>query len=1303
MSTVIRIVKTEDLDHERSTLSLEEREILFKKMAMESNIDEYHFRAFLKGENQMIDEDNSRELPKILTVLARRVFNHPYIVPIWKSSFKIKEPKYQYVQIHVNRLDIPDVPESAPDSDDEEPGEIDVGIDIKPDVLSKVAEQNTIFEGIATGGKVIPEITKEPIKLDIPVNLFTFPLQMDQAKLVFIYTPHIFDLPDWTRYQIAADQTFDVCGFVILKPNIYPTEYGRRINDMISHDKQVFDGIYNYPELASLPEFAHVPMLESQVYLFSDEKFAHAALISAFNCIVQIDDYYKGANSQMNFQQEIKSYIKKSQVKSEIQKHLIDVFHIPKTGNSQPYKKEKLPPLLIALLKKIESVHQITGLYYDQIMLDLLDAGLFELWEHVTINGFDRDFDDKLNELKIEQERHRQILDYQHQEYETFAKNMHYISIAKTKFGKARAKKLSMHRDVLSQLSSKERELVELEYRKQQKLWYIIQSNTCKAIPVMTKFRNSISIEEQDLLYNELKGLLKPKVDSNHQYVDKECGIPILCEHVEEEFLLRRKRTPYTKIRDALYKYVGDVNIADRYFCKYCSEQLFEPIQVEVNEFMQELGQSQEPRVDRIRSIIWGETSYLIYNRLYFKNIFSVKSLIQHIVDDVYNEIYTIETRLNKAKTNTPDIVEEKIQLYSLIYSIANLISIIKTNPNKLWFSSKKNQKVASKSNKLEVLFKQALIIIIDSKNITIRKYNISNANLVIMLKKAYVALVRKQAWTDQKPKSQLLEWLTADPVYDYFYSGIILDNISKGKKIPDKYNLGELFSKSEKDLRNAKGFYEFAKFPQFEKFAPAPSSVADAASYADMKDAYWKACFIKYFKGRIISKLYLEPLYSRQHVNEKLIGRDMELLDMERALFGYKKIQTYPMYAHYHVLPQDTRRYNSVPIDMATLYDETGRRHRWKIYVYKTKNGKSELTADEIEKIQSRNHKITPKEFDSYELVDYRCLDCKQYKSKVRGRNIDGILDELDNLDNFYRYYEFRCPVGEIHEWVVGDIKGPSEYCKKCHITKEQIKQKDRVYYRKYATIYQKRIKKSGIVEFNKPAPMSSSDFAKKWKFNTHIITELSRLTGRKYNVLSNLGLTEGYEYDRIVNGTDNPAINVKPTMTRMNRIIGYMNLLLREYYMLRTRSILKAVPYEIRNMIKTHEFTFDSLPDVGDTFQQNINHFKNDCSRGINFALEAIYRAILSILKHDKNKELMKELGTYFINKILKIDELYAKPKEVNLGLISDKGVDEDKMYESEPEDEPIDSEEVGRFSADGYDYEPDENEDHEPHGEY
>jgi hypothetical protein len=1267
----IKVAKKEEI-----VLSDDERQILYQKIGQQSDFNEYHFPIFARQEKEIVEDSLNSTLPTIITILGRRVLRHPLVFPVYNSDFVVKSAEY-------NSVKVVETDEEEIETDVVE--EIKVGIDLNiyggDDKPSKT--------------KLVKNIKKAPFK-DIPSKHVNAPNVLDVAKGLTTTAKRgygfelEFDHPiqaivDKQIVQIARNQKISVGGYVIKPHPIIPQYIQNTQRENISR------GIYIYKDIAVNDMYSHIPLVSEYSVMFADEADAQKELRKLFHFIKWYDFYINGSDPIVNFLDNLSGT-----VKSFHQKNIASAISIPQKGVRNQIPPEKLQPLLQQFLKRLSAIYPINQYNYNQIMMDLLEIAQFDLWEHVYMNGFDSEFDEKMDILIREKDRRITSIKLQNEQNTRYVLNMKYVHILQEKYGLERIKKLDLNKDILPQLKKNERDLVEFEYDKLKKVAQEKLENDCPHIQHVNNLRSMTQRDSMMLEYNQLKTFFSKKKDEKEFPICKKCDYPTICSHVIEEMELNIAKMSPKIIREKMLKYIGDASVEDKYFCKYCGEHILDVLQLDINDFMEENMPDSGERQDVLKMLIWGEVSYLIYNRIYFQNLYSVKTLVQHISDNIYEHIYDVEKKLNKAKTNTPEMIEERVRLYTTIYGLANLINLIKNNSGKLWFSdvsksgtSKTSKKSSSEKNQkagkidLNTLFTQAMKILIDSKNILIRKFNVSNANLLIFLKKAYLSLVGT-SWIEKIP-SQSLDWLPSDPFYKYIIQTyeVFVDNPAP------KTSIEYYFDKTEKELKSASGFYEFVKNP-FKKIQVSKKDVIGEELFR----YYWKLNFEQMFVS-INNGVYKEPRYQGKF-NDKQVSNDKEIILLERKIFDHFRLIYTPVYFQYPLI--NTRKFHNVEINMADIYDEKGRLHKWDIFVF---DKKVELTKKDIIAIMGDKHNIKVKDYQKMTLVDYKCSVCSQYMSKATGRNIEGILDELDKIVNFYRYYEYRCPApdktSEIHEWSDGDSNDVI-ICKKCHISKEQFQKHDPAYYKKYVGKYDKREVIFEYTEPEVPKKQNLTTFVNKWNFNSNTITELAKISDKKYNVLANLGFTEGIEYSELVNGTSNPSLKLKPTKYHMNRISGYINMLIREYNILKERSYVRTVPAQIKTMIKDYQYKPEDLPNILVEYKEHIDEFKHNVQKGFYFVMDSLYKTIYLMLKSSKNNAVLKVFGEYILEKIMLSDMLFSKPREAYLGLIADKGADDDKFYESDTDDDPLEE-------VDGFDYTPEEGEaeDQEYQGDY
>lgn len=1287
MATTIKVVKKEEI-----VLSNDERKILYDKIGKQSNLEEYHFQIFAEQDNHIVEDSVKNTIPTILTILGRRVLKHDLIYPVFNSEFTAKEVQYGKVKSGVSGVsEITDEPDQET-VDSDIPEKVSVGIDVniyggdpvnlkKPNKVPSNPKkpQKTQKNQKSPKPDKSPksEPSPDPNVLNIAKNLnvsskkrgYGFDVEFDDPVHVIV---------DKQILQVASKQKINVGGYVI-KPHPVLSTYIQNTDK-----RNIGRGIYLYKNIAINDMYSDIPPITEMTVIFADENDAQKELRKLFHFIKWYESRIE--DIKCNFLWDVQ--LAHNGGKSFHQKNIANAIRVPTKGKPLLLEPEKITPLLQQFLKKLSGIYDINQFHYNQIMTDLVEIAQFNLWEHVFINGFDSDFDNMLDILKKEKERATMFLQMQHDHNERYIRNMEYVHIIKEKYGQEKVKTLDVNKDVLPQLKKTERDFIESEHAKRKKEAQQLKDNDCEHIQHMENLRTMTQRDSMISEYNLLKPFIGKKVENGFPLC-KKCEFPLVCPHVIEEMELNIAKMSPKIIREKLMKFIGDASIEDKYFCKYCGEHILDVLQIEINDFMEEnMPGYGDNQVDSLKSIIWGEVSYLVYNRINFQNVYSVKNLIQHISDNIYEFIYDVEKKLNKAKTNTSDMIEERVRLYTTIYGLANLINLIKNNSGKLWFADSKaiskGSKKEQKAGKIDLssLFTIAMKVLIDSKNISIRKFNISNPNLLIFLKKAYLSLV-STSWIEKIPTTHSSDWLPSDPFFKYIIQTCQI--FADDKAGYDKKQIGTYFTKSEKELKEAKGLYEFTKSP-FKTTAKNPVKDNKKLEINDsVFRTYWQLNFEQMF-DIINSGVYKEPRYQGKF-NDRQVIKDPSMTILERIIFDHFRLIQSPVYYQFPLI--NTRKYHDVPINMTDIYDINGNKHKWGIYVFSLGGKKMELTKKDMPNL------ILSPDYKKMELIDYKCSICSQYASKTTGKNIEGILDELDKIQNFYRYYEYRCPVGEVHDWSAGD-SNEVIICKHCHISKKKFQEHDSVYYNKHVSKYDKRVSDVKYHDPIVPDKKRLTTFVNKWNFNTNTITELAKVSDKKYNVLANLGFTEGIEYDTIVNGLNNPSLKLKPTRYHMNRLLGYVNLLVREYNILKNRSYIKSVPTTIKTMIKDYQFKPEDLPQILVEYTEHISEFDQNVQKGFYFVMDSLYKTIYLMLKSSKNS-VLRTFGEYIFEKILLTDMLFSKPREAYLGLM-DKDADNDKLYESDTDDDPSDE-------VDGFDYTPEEGEaeDQEFQGEY
>jgi len=1262
----IKVIKNADEDFDN--ISDEERRILFQRLKEKSSLDEYHFDQFIIGEEQ------NKQKQTILTLKARSVASHPFIQPI--VNVKYKTPKYQYIKVH-------NVKDEAIANDDESDNELTYDVDYSKEENSKMENskiENSEMENSKmeiSGGKVIQKVSTTFNETAVVNNkeLYHLTIQLKEPKEVNTILKGFSN-----KIKVAASQDFPLIGFSVIHTS-YPTRYEKY--SLIPYKEQIHRGVANY--IRNIADFKSWNLDSIKLEIFKDENDAKQQINNLLFILDKTDDFYKSQPPiimSILINAAINGKFKYKLANIEKYKALI--------STSTAQKPDAIAKKILDLLTMDK---ETTIMYHNYIrfLSELKSKNILYLFEHAIIHGIDSTIKEAFEQQDIEESRKLAIKRIQIESNVRFSRNMHFMSIIQDKFGIDRAKEIHMKRDILAQLKPRERSVVENEYQKQKKYWALVRENKCEHIDLETKFRTAESLDLSKLHYKKLlKFVNKQKKDDAGVYMCTNCNFSTICPHVIDEFDARIGNKSIKDIRAMLIKkYAGHDELEEAIFCKICGENMIESNLMEAFEYEDTGGLiTDEPQIDELKTLIYNETSYLIYSKVQFKTIVNVKYLISHIVDGIYNHVYDLQVRLMKAKTNTEEILADKLQLYSSIFAMANIIHLVKDNFRMMdLVPFDQSSKEAAKKLDMKVLFKNALAILMTSKSQIIRKNNITSDNLLIILKRAYLS-ISSEEWEDVNMEDPLEQNIFADPVYKYIYKALsLLGSTPKNYKAIFGY-------KNDDEIEKVKKIYDIIHLPNLKMTKiDANKLVIDATNYEDTLTHIWKLSFERFMHNYIRNYLFEQRIYDNG-INEMFLKRDTELVLLDKKLGEYHAM----MHSHiFGTLPfERSIAYDNKPVNLAHLYDKNGNRRKWDVLVFVSSKGlskeipkgakKIELTKKDISSIYAGNHKITLDEFKHLVLIDRKSSQDNEYYSSVKIRGLEDILDNKDDRENFYRYYMYRCPDGDEHIW-------KNNICTNCTLVRKEIDNLDKAYYKKYYNKYINRQRESP--QINQPnKSIKIPEFVSKWKYKPLLI-ELSKISGTKQNILQNLGLIEDIEYDTILSGKINPSSNHVPNHWRLITLRGYISLLFQEYNMYRYRSTSKIVPLDIIDLYKKHMFKAENLPSIGENYRKYISIFAINPESGSLFCLETLCESLLALFKNKHSSDFAK----YILAKILKKDELTSKPVDVNLEIV--KETDTPEYERDEDASAKSDDEDASENSEGDIDYE--EDEDHEAHGDY
>lgn len=741
---------------------------------------------------------------------------------------------------------------------------------------------------------------------------------------------------------------------------------------------------------------------------------------------------------------------------------------------------------------------------------------------------------------------------------------------------------------------------------------------------------------------------------------------------------------------------------------------------------------------ETLRDYIWKIANQIVRNYVEFKEFRTnkyVNAFVSNIVTYLYDFINMIDKKLGKSKTNSLEEIENKKKIYTIIYIYALLAKIIFDNNDRITFVKmgfvKTDLSKIIKYASDKIISTQNILIdklpdltdefILDSLNKT---YN----NIVTVIDKARL---------DPPPIINYATDIMLDPIYIYYQHMLsIASNHKLEVKTPDTVDIYSLlrshipsFGKDLTDKLDELNGLSLTKLISEKNKSFKP--------YSEFMSKYFISYFIDSFNkllDYINDEVYLKNIYdvsiSTENDNDKIFvkindaitdykKKTEKLFSAEKKLSYIKKYYTSPAYSNMpyksdiQFLEKNVKKASinmlskkyGLPINnKSKLFDtksvEKFHKHSWNIFVYvpfsKFKGYDVDLY-DEKDLIYhtSKDFKdiFNDGNFYDLKLVDTICKFCFYSIKNITKHipNPTNILLDDQLLTNFYNYYDVRCPNNKadppVHDFV-------NDSCKHCNFNKKMYFDKDIEFYKKYKTKFLTDIKKTTnkIENISLQKSLDYNDLLidvpnniKNWKPNNNIVNEFASksydmLVGNRYkkpeyfNIILNMGLAERYDYDTIIDGTQNPSTNKDnlSILSRINKLDIYIKEIIFDYTILNNYKNMSSLPVEIKSLLDVIDskdvnnlfsltnvkdlFNFDTKLSYFDLLNVANQEFKDKSIVAL-FLLEYLYRLLLEI-----NNEIQKKVGkknaneilSYFINKLINIEKSSAKLKEVKLMLI-------------------------------------------------
>lgn len=902
---------------------------------------------------------------------------------------------------------------------------------------------------------------------------------------------------------------------------------------------------------------------------------------------------------------------------------------------------------------------------------------------------------------------------------------------------------------LLSMLTKEEKKIIEAEYIKLIKYSAEVIGNKCPHVNLVRRLRTAKDDYSAAKILSELRVMYANATKtanaanatntSDHMIKCKLCGFDIICPHVDVLY-----SQDSTHIKSALTKYIahGQSDI----HCKICGESMatvdaLEGIEVDHSE--------DSYRNDELKNFIWSEVAI---NMKYFKfsPMVDVNKVITRVRDSIYDYVSDIETQILKSKTTSAEELKAKKRLFTTIYAFAQMIHLVMSNI-KTGSVKFRDQKLTDPRKAIAELIRKSLDLIMISRMSIIREIpgmtvDVIKNNLISAYK--IVQTGKLEELRDNDPGDLSIEF---DPVFNSAVSIEVLRMLADGKNVnyenvEEKLRMRVIGSQAGskknknctddglslfKDVVSLLSGRAFSTEMFYNLEAPhGQIYVSSDGKSSKNKKLIYEAAMPGYIAAsyNIVVKQVLRKLYNmHSSMSAEVHAKENALLEAEFAklrtaeeyLFRYRDLK----YARGYTDPTGglQRKYSNPDVSIARIYDENGEVHKFNIWISDNGKSRTEFTSRDIAKQLESG-----KRFNST-ITDKKCSTCGVLWSAVDTLNVDKIRESLNaqsTLDNFFRFYESRCPRGELH---VYKSQGDESVCEKCGMRANMQKGKNSMnimnIYRQYKSAYirdRDELMSSVVPDvIEAKAPRDTSSIATEyeaWVPNFSAVVALSEKLKINQRLFLAMGATERIEYTEIENGKYIPPETEERSATRVYTLNAYIRSLYIEWSQLRTFYRLLKPNSELANLIESsginradiHE-VMASLPDVYDDFSLRFEHvqWKLKPRDVVSFCIQTFCEKCLTILDQsnhsgNKNAKSIAKISTMFVEyivaKILRNDELMSKPGYFSWSIIfGDKDSKEDVVDndgEGGPDAAPPadDTGEEVAFSMEAFDVEDD-----------
>lgn len=377
---------------------------------------------------------------------------------------------------------------------------------------------------------------------------------------------------------------------------------------------------------------------------------------------------------------------------------------------------------------------------------------------------------------------------------ESAARALQLLLIAEAKFGEARAAALEAKAasadQLLAAMTKREREVVTLEYKAQEKERAARLGNRCPHVGLVDRLRGAVAPRDIRALRAKLEPFVgKSRGGKKEAWITcRSCGFEAVCPHVLDLYDLRARNAPYNEVRAAMARYAmrplpaGRTRDAHTSYCRICGEATATEVGADDLESARRVGLFGE--LDEwLRRAVWAEALGVV-DHVQFAAPVDPRQFARaasEVVRPLLLEAQAarLKTSRSRAKRSPVDADEEGdveiepiFRLHIAIFVYAFVFNLIRSSPKTVLFGGVKRPP-AGQAVKLSRVAEVMLRSLMTRKSGVISRIeDITPEGVANRFREAYRALaagVGKQAIAVDDAATHTANMLVAlSPVYHY-------------------------------------------------------------------------------------------------------------------------------------------------------------------------------------------------------------------------------------------------------------------------------------------------------------------------------------------------------------------------------------------------------------------------------------------------------------------------------------------------------------------------------------------------------